>query len=420
MPRGNRNSRGRSARRICSPTDRAGEVRVERGGWSRRRLLRRGAGLVATSVFGPIARGVAPALADVPFSSATPGGAAADALSPERAADLHTAGLLREIIDRRALVADPGVPNLPWLWAHVILALGPDVRRGGKPILDEMVADSLEIVTLDGKSYPRFTPALERHPFHFLQILQATDVPYDRRFVTPRGNYTRREIVAGSEAVYEPARAGDDEASWAICVLTNEFQPDHDRFKTARGAEIDVADLVEAHLRDTEAVYAPIFASMDQGKGYGRGPVHGKACNGAHLVYGLIDALRQGYRGGSLPERFERLLRATIFRLQLEQKLVDASLRGDDPMVRLNADAIKLSFLGHLIEDIGYGVKCGVVKLGTDDQRAVARARVQLGEVVGRLAGEHDLDRLRAEVPGAYSVLLGDACHALRGIRYWT
>jgi len=386
------------------------------GGWTRREVLRGGVALLAGGAWAGVAGVPREAFADGPLAS--PGVSAA--ASSTRASDERTATMLRDLIDRRALAADPGVPNLPWLWAHVILALGPDVKRNGKPIIDQMVADSLEIVTVDGKPCPRFAPQVERHPFHFLQILQAVDIPYDRRFATPRGNYTRREIVAGSEAAFDPNRPDDDEASWTICVLTREFSPSKDRFKTARGTEVVVSDLVEHHLRDTEAVYAPIFASMDEGKGYGRGPIHGKACNGAHLVYGLVDALRYGYRGNSLPERFEQLLRATIFRLQLEQKLVDATLRSADPMTRLNADAIKLSFLGHLIEDVGYGVSCGVVKLDEKQQAQVARARVQLGEVVERIGGEHDLDRLRAEVPNAYSVLLGDACHALRGVRFWT
>lgn len=381
------------------------------GGWTRREVLRGGIALFAGGAAGM----PRVAFGDGPVASPAAGASS----SSTRAADDRTATLLRELIDRRALAADPGVPNLAWLWAHVILALGPDVKRNGKPIVDQMVADALELVTIDGKSHPRFAPQVERHPFHFLQILQAVGIPYDRRFATPRGTYTRREIVSGSEASFDPARPADDEASWTICVLTHEFPPAKDRFRTARGAEVVVSDLVERHLRDTEAVYAPIFASMDEGRGYGRGPIHGKACNGAHLVYGLVDALRYGYRGSSLPERFDRLLRATIFRLQLEQRLVDATLRSADPMTRLNADAIKLSFLGHLIEDIGYGISCGVVKLDDKQAAQVARARVQLGEVVERIGGEHDLDRLRAEVPNAYSVLLGDACHALRGIRYW-
>ena len=44
----------------------------------------------------------------------------------------------------------------------------------------------------------------------------------------------------------------------------------------------------------------------------------------------------------------------------------------------------------------------------------------QLAEVVQRIANDHDLDRLSTEVPRAYRLILGDACHAYRGIRFWT
>jgi hypothetical protein len=303
--------------------------------------------------------------------------------------------------------------------AHVVLALGRDVKDGDRSIVDAMVADSLELTTIAGRTCPHFSLQIERHPFHFLQILQATDVPYDRRFTTPRGSFTRREIVQGSEALFEP-KQHVDEYSWTVCVLTHEFPPDRDRFENARGEQVDVAKIVAAHLNDAETSYAATFASMNEGKPYGRGAIHNKACNGTHLIYGLIEALANGYGRGDVTERVDRLVQATIFRLQLEQKLVDATLRGSDPMVRLNADAVKLSFLGHVLEALGLGVTRGVLKLDAAQLGALAVARRQLGQVVDRLISEHDLDALRAHVPGAYGLLLGDACHALRGLEYWT
>jgi hypothetical protein len=375
--------------------------------WTRRRVLRVGARLLAVgaaTALGPVTS--VPAAED----EAKAGGAGArDADSDQR-----TVTLLREVVQRRALQSTE-----PWLMAHVVLALGADAKDGKRSLVDAMVADSLELVTIDGKTYPRFSLEVERHPFHFLQILQAVDVPYDHRFVTPRGSFTRREIVHGSEAVFDP-KSHLDEYSWTISVLAHEFPPDRDRFENARGQEVVVSSLVAEHLRDTETAYAATFASMNEGKPFGRGLIHTKACNGAHLIYGLIDALRYGYRRDDLPAKFDRLARATIFRLQLEQKLVDATLRGNDPMVRLNADAVKLSFLGHVLEDLGYARSCGVLTFDPAQLAAIAVARRQLGGVVERLTSEHDLDLLRANVPNAYILVLGDACHALRGMGYWT
>ena len=383
--------------------------------WTRRDVLRAGRGWLAAGAAG------AAAVALERLAEAAPGatgraGDAAPAPSPTGVAgsDKRTVTLLRELIQQRAVSSTE-----PWLMAHVILALGPDVKDGKRSILDAMVADSLEVTTVGDKTYPQFVLKIERHPFHFLQILQVAEVPYDRRFATPVGTFTRREIVQGSEAAFDPTRHLD-EASWTISVLTHEFPPDRDRFRTARGQDVVVSSLVEEHLRDTEAAYAATFASMNEGKPYGRGVIHTKACNGAHLIYGLIDALRYSYRGDDLKARFDRLIRATIFRLQLEQKLVDATLRGDDPMIRLNADAVKLSFLGHVLEDIGYAISCGVLKLDASQLEATALARRQLGQVVDRITSEHDLDLLRANVPNAYGLVLGDACHALRGMLYWT
>jgi hypothetical protein len=103
----------------------------------------------------------------------------------------------------------------------------------------------------------------------------------------------------------------------------------------------------------------------------------------------------------------------------MEQALVDKSMHGDDEMTRLNADAVKFTFLGHVVEDLGYAQTNGVVQLAPAQLVATARARQQLGAVVHRLTTEHDLDELRAKIPNAYKIVLGDACHALRGMRFW-
>ncbi len=394
--------------------------------WTRRELLQRGAAGAAAAALANLPLGICPAepalAADSPRPGASPAVVATRQPGPERgqgalagdAADRQTATLLREMLLQRALDSTE-----PWLIAHLVLALGRDVAARGKPILDTMVEQSVTTTTIGGRTYPHFELRLERHPFHFLQIMQATDVPRERAFATPQGRFTRQELIAGSEAVFDPT-AQSDEASWTVCVLTHELPPQSDRFRTARGTEVVVADLVERHLVDTEAAYAAVFASMTEGRPYGRGPIHSKACNGTHLVYGLIDAAHRGYTGNGLGRRMARLLDATIFRLQLEQKLVDASLRGEDPLVRLNVDAVKLSFLGHAIEDLGHAIRTGVFVPTPAQLAAIGQARRQLGGVAERITQQHDLDELRARVPDAYSLVLGDACHALRGIGYWT
>ena len=383
--------------------------------WSRRTLLRRGVAAVAAGAMARHAGGfLARAAEPRPDPAMTPGVPRGKGPLAGDAADARTADLLRELITRRAVDSTE-----PWLEAHVILALGANAQHFGRPMIDDMVSSSVVLTTISGRTYPHFDLQLERHPFHFLQIMQLTDVPGDRAFTTPRGRFTRRELVAGSEAVFDPT-THSDEYSWTISVLTHEFPPDRDRFTTARGARVVVADLVEDHLKDTELAYAATFASMDENKPYGRGLIHTKACNGAHLIYGLVDAVRYGYTGHDLRKRFARLVEATLFRIGLEQRLVEATLKGPDPMVRLNADAVKLNFLGHVVEDMGYAIHVGALSPTESQLKVLATARRQLGAVVERIVSEHDLDVLRVNVPNAYSLVLGDSCHAMRGMSYWT
>jgi hypothetical protein len=333
--------------------------------------------------------------------------------SSERARDEETARLLDELILRRALDSTDA-----WLEMHVVLALGADVVNGRGSVLDQAVARSLELGPAGFRKVPHFPIAVERHPFHFLQVMQATGVPPERVFVTPQGRFSHKEILDGTIALFDPEEV-TDELSWAICVLTRVYPPGKDEFVNASGEKVVVSRLVERHLRETEAAYADTLAAME-GKGvYKRGVIHTKACNGTHLLYGLVDALAEGYGGDDLAGRFRRLVAATLFRLRFEPLLIDKSLPGDLPMVRLNADAAKFTFLGHVIEDLGQARRRRVYEPSPPDLATIGQARGELGKLAERLGSEHDLDQLSTEVPGAYRVLLGDACHALRGIRMW-
>jgi len=331
----------------------------------------------------------------------------------ERARDEATARVLDELIRRRAIESSD-----PWVEMHVVLALGAEVVNQKGNILDQAVAQTLALGAAGFRNVPYFPLAVERHPFHFLQVMQAVGVPPDRAFVTPVGRFTHREILEGSEALFVPADV-TDELSWVVSVLTHVFKPDKDQFVNARGETIVVSQLVERHLRDTEAAYADTFAAME-GKGpYKRGVLQTKACNGTHLLYGLIDALGQGFGGEGFKGRVERLVSATLFRLKVEPLLIDKSLPGDLPMMQLNADSAKFTFLGHAIEDLGLAHSRSLLEFSPSALAVIDQARAELGRLAERLATEHDLDALNKEVPGAYRIVLGDACHALRGIRMW-
>ncbi len=145
---------------------------------------------------------------------------------------------LREFILQRAAPSTD-----PWIEMHVVLALGADFERDGKNLLDELVSRTLAVESIGIRRYPYFPLDIERHPFHMLQIMQSTGVAADRSFETPHGRFSRRDLVDGGTALLVPSEI-DDELSWVVGVLCNEFPPQRDRFRTARGLEVVVGDLV--------------------------------------------------------------------------------------------------------------------------------------------------------------------------------
>ena len=52
--------------------------------------------------------------------------------------------------------------------------------------------------------------------------------------------------------------------------------------------------------------------------------------------------------------------------------------------------------------------------------RAVAELRARLAALTATITTDYDLAKLQQDVPQAYKLILGDACHAYRGIRFWT
>lgn len=354
-------------------------------GWTRRRFLALAAGVSAWTLTG---------------------GARAKAAAPT--SETATLEALRSLVTTRALESDD-----PWVLMHVVMALGADARTGSGPILDLVAEKFVAKVEHGGKTYPAFPLNVEAHPNHFLEIMEAIGVPETRRFATLAGPVTTADLLAGAKALFSPTIAGP-ELSWTLSVFTAAMPPSADRFTNADGQAFTVAALVETAAQAAEIGYADTVAAMRGAKPYGRSTLQTYACNGTHVLYGLYDALRHGYEGKSLRERVRSLTAASYFRLGAEVMLIDQALGG--AAQQLNADAAKLQFLGHSIENLRYAERHGIYAPSAAERAQLDGAGRQLTEVVQRLTAVHNLDTLAHAVPRAYRILLGDACHALHGL----
>jgi hypothetical protein len=375
--------------------------------WTRRRFL----GTAARTAAG-FAAG-----ARIARAASTPAPRQAPATAP-RATAAEEKGLLAAIradllrlVTTRALTLDD-----PWVLMHAVLALGRDAQHAGEPALDYVTRTWLEPVTSGGKQWPAFPRKTEAHPNHFLEIMYATGVPPERAFATRLGAVTRADLTRGAKALFSPAMEGD-ELSWTVSVFTADLRPDVDRFENADGRPFTVSAVVEATAQAAESGYAETIAAMRGTKAYDRSAVQGYACNGTHVIYGILDALRNGYRANRLPERATLLMQAALYRLGPEVELIDRVIgAGGAPTAQLNADAAKLQFLGHSIENFVFARRHGLYTPTAAELVSVRQAEERLAAIAHRLVSTYDLDELAHQVPRAYGLILGDACHALHAV----
>jgi hypothetical protein len=320
---------------------------------------------------------------------------------------------LRLLVTERALATDD-----PWVLMHAVLALGADAKHGKGTALDAVVHEWTQREQRGSGSWPMFPLSVEAHPNHFVEIMVSVGVPGVHRFATAHaGTVTLDEFVAGAKALFTPAIAGP-ELAWTVSVLTNTMPPTADAFTNAEGREFTVAAIVEANAQAAEAGYRDTIAAMRGTRPYGRSALQGLACNGTHVLYGLLDALRNGYEGQNLRARVRTLVQASIYRLDPEVALIDEKIGGSTaPLARLNADAAKLQFLGHSLENIGFAHREKIYEPTAAERTAIKTAEGRLAGVVHRITSEPDqLEGLKLNVPRAYSLILGDACHALHGL----
>ncbi|MBI3769304.1 MAG: hypothetical protein HY271_12560 [Deltaproteobacteria bacterium] len=372
--------------------------------WTRRQFLvtagSAAASIVAGASLGHAARSPAPRRTPAASAGGKPRAGAVSAPLAAAAADL------RRIVTDRALAVDD-----PWVLMHAVLPFGRDVRHGDEPVLDYVTRTWLEPVARGATQYPAFPLKVEAHPNHFLEIMYAIDVPPERAFATRMGTVTRADLTRGAKALFTPAVLGD-ELSWTVSVFTADLKPDADGFTNAEGRAFTVSAVVEAAAQAAEAGYADTVAAMRGTKPYARSAVQAYACNGTHVVYAVLDALRNGYHANRLPARATVLLQAALYRLGPEVALIDQVI-GAEPGSQLNADAAKLQFLGHSLENLRFAERHGIYTPTAAEQAAVRTAEEQLAAIAHRLTTTYDLDALARQVPRAYSVVLGDACHAL-------
>lgn len=338
---------------------------------------------------------------------------------------------------RHAVRAGAGDPKSPWALAHGMVAFGADFAAAdGRPAARVIVSFAEQTVVGEKKLWlfpeKKGSDPVEPHRFLLVKTLLEMNVPLDQTFETASSDrVTLARLVADlRSAASEPKTDADyHHVAWQISALAEHVRREP---KAAESPPL-LAGLIaaglgrlEADQKVVEGYGGPPEKAFDEGSPLhvakrDKTGIYGHSCGGMHLVQALASAVAVAGSDDD-KRRFRRQLGVLLFRYELERPAY-AGLLQRHPDQGLLIRLQQQKFFGHLVESLTLARSLGLTAPDTEGGKRIDQvirfAAADLVDVSGGLVsgGVYDrLDAIRKEREQTYLDLIGDACHALRGL----
>lgn len=300
--------------------------------------------------------------------------------------------------------------GFPWALAHGILAFGPAHRTDKNRLAINAIAHHLESRD-EGLGFPKTTAdglVVEAHPnSNALALFESGLAPTRRLSRDNQSEVALREIM--DDALSGPWRPTDDDdwarGAWSLSLF----------FHQRSGQDADqLADRLLSQLEAENAFLEPLFErrrpDLVQKRKQG---IYRHSCGGFHFVQAALLAASQR---SHLQARARHQLELLTFRWEAERSIY-AKVAERHPQHGLLIAAQRLRFFGHLIETWALAAQWGLVPISEASRLQFRSFAADLNDAVSDLAPLYaDLGRVRKVKPQAYNDLIGDACHAIRGL----
>jgi hypothetical protein len=324
---------------------------------------------------------------------------------------------MRVLIDRYAVAKED-----PWRIAHGIRGRGNQFTlAGGEPAVSHLLAAHTAEQEINGRRVLHVPITVEAHSNLFLNNLLEAGVPRSYSFEARGRRYTIEDLIEGAKARFDPAQVHQNDIAWSLVALTTAVPPDKGKWVNASSQQVRLVELVEQAFQVAERATEGVRRTWAQNQPLaGKSPIHDFTCGGTHLVYSLVAAVRNGYRVRNGEQRLRDQLGMLVYRMWAELELVDrffarAPGGSSPPVAWFKLDA-KWKFLGHAFEVYNYTLAHRLFQPTPAEARTVDAAR----QVLPRLAEEVeklDLNAVRAHNLELFRQMVGDTCHAYRGLR---
>lgn len=328
----------------------------------------------------------------------------------------------RQELTTPIILAHARHPEDPWSIVHGIRAMGRDftIERGA-PAASFVLSEYLDERVVNGKRYLAFPRTVERHENQFLKTLLEAGVPLDFPFTHRGRRRSLQDVADGARGLFRFSERTDrDTIAWSLIAVSGTTSPARGAWTNAWGERVDLARVVQVGFETMERASRPIQEARDAGlPPEERAPIHAFTCGGTHLLYSLLAATSAGYRVPRHRERLDRLMDLLVYRLRADLHLLDrfygpklSTIPGTGWFL---LDG-QIKFIGHAFECLGYAERHALYTVPARERDRYEEARAALDRALGKLV-QLDLNPVRAADIELFRQLVGDVCHAHRGLQ---
>jgi hypothetical protein len=344
-----------------------------------------------------------------------------------------TQGIERAMAKLGALVDAHGTnPDDPWALGHGLLTRGAQMRLpDGRSAVDHLFATYGRTFKAGSNELIFFPERIgdtlvQPHSELLLKALTEAGVSPGRQVQVQGKTFTVADLYRGSlmRTYLAPednhsSFASTNDMPWALQALAA-WAPADLAWSTPDGTQMSLDTLTDFNavvLRKETRFLAnamkrrTVFKKQRQG-------IYKYTCGGAHLVQGVSAAVARGFghaKGHGLVAEQARL---ALFRMQVELEQLDAAAK-DQPSVAFQVHVQRLKLTGHTLETLHKMSASGQVTQDTATNKAMSWVGAEVVKSIALLDGHHafdKLDQIKAKDLQLYRDIVGDSCHALRGL----
>ena len=319
------------------------------------------------------------------------------------------------------VIRDASDSENPWALAHGILAFGPNLKAtNGRLAIDVMVEDYAKLETKGSKKSVNFPARTQKdHPVEphnnliASSLLQA-GVVQTKTFKLKSGEtISMKDLVerVSEEAVIPETPKQWHDFAWTYSALLHAgAKPKGETSKNLALNALNYIETQQAFL--TELMRKGQPDKVVKKKQF----IYAHTCGGLHMIQASLFGASL-VKDPKVIERAQTQLETILFRWKAERSIY-RNMKRQYPMYSLLLQAQELKFYGHLLETLSLSQRIGIYPIN-DNSRAIVKGIIQdLVSTIDDLAVNYlDLESVKNVKKQVYYDLIGDGCHAIRGLR---